>query len=70
LLARLPRSNGMLFGIRTYLISLSDLATNPLWARRLHKVLDSLPIEIAEYKGLRRTRGSMLAWLASRGFAE
>lgn len=68
-LARLPRSNGMLFGIRTYLISLSDLATNPLWARRLHKVLESLPIEIVAYKGMSRTRGSILAWLASRGFA-
>ena len=67
LLARLPRSHGMLFGIRTYLISLQDLATNPAWARRLHGVLSTLPPPIVEYKGLSRTRGPILAWLEATG---
>lgn len=70
LLARLPRSNGMLFGIRTYLISLSDLVTNPAWARRMHNVLKTLPVKIAEYKGMSLTREPMLAWLESTGLID
>lgn len=63
LLARLPRSNGILFGIRTFLISLQDLSTNPIWAWRLHGVLSTLPSPIIEYKGLARTREHILSWL-------
>lgn len=51
-LFRLPRSNGMLFGVRGYLISMNELVTNPLWAKRLHRVLEGLHPELAEYKGL------------------
>ena len=64
LLARLPRSNGLLFGIRTYLISLNELVTNPDWARRLHRVLKALPEPIANYKGLARYRQTVIDWLA------
>lgn len=67
LIVRLPRSNGLLFGIRTYLISLKDLASNPAWARRMHRVLRTLPPEIASYKGMDRTREPMIAWLESTG---
>ena len=63
MLARLPRSHCMLFSIRTYLISLQDLATNPAWAQRLHSVLSTLPEPIVEYKGLSYTRGPILSWL-------
>ena len=69
-LARLPRSNGMLFAIRTYLISLRDLATNPAWARRMHEVLKTLPPEIANYKGMSRTQEPMIAWLESTGLTD
>ncbi len=62
-LARLPRSHGVLFSIRTYMIRLDELATNPAWAKRLRRVLVSLPDEIAEYKGLARTRGPVVEWL-------
>lgn len=51
-LFRLPRSNGIVFGIRGYLISMNELATNPLWAKRFHRVLKGLHPELAEYKGL------------------
>ena len=34
---RLPRSNGLMFPIHTYLISLEELSTNPVWTRRLHQ---------------------------------
>jgi hypothetical protein len=62
-LARLPRSHGILFSIRTYLIRLDELAANPDWAQRLRRVLVSLPDEIAEYKGLARTRAPIIEWL-------
>ena len=64
-LARLPRSHGVLFSIRTYLIRLDELATHPDWARRLRRVLVSLPDEIVEYKGLARTRDAVISWLTS-----
>ncbi len=51
-LFRLPRSNGIVFGIRGYLINMNELATNPLWAKRFHRVLKGLHPELAEYKGL------------------
>jgi hypothetical protein len=63
-LPRLARSNGLLFLIRTYLISLDELVTNPAWARRLRRVLQSLPIEISDYKGLARFKDTVIEWLA------
>ena len=63
-LFRLPRSNGVVFSVRTYLISLAELATDPAWARRLRRVLLSLPPELVDYKGLARTRDTAAAWLA------
>jgi hypothetical protein len=61
---RLPRSNAIVFPIRCYLISLQDLVTVPKWGRRLHRVLSSLPPELIDYKGLTRTRPSVLAYLS------
>lgn len=63
-LARLPRSHGVLFSIRTYLLRLDELATNSDWARRLRLVLVSLPQEIADYKGLAATREAVISWLS------
>ena len=62
-LARLPRSHGVLFSIRTYLIRLDELAQNPDWARRLRRVLLSLPPEITDYKGLAQIGPAVIAWL-------
>lgn len=61
---RLPRSNALLFSIRTYLISLNDLVSHPEWAKRLHRVLRDLPDEIAEYKGMTRYRSTVVQWLS------
>ena len=61
---RLPRSNALLFGIRTYLISLEELASNPAWACRLHRVLRDLPEAIADYKGLTLYRQTVVDWLS------
>ncbi len=49
---RLPRSNAIVFSIRGYLIKMRELVTVPKWGRRLHRVLKTLPDEIANYKGL------------------
>jgi hypothetical protein len=64
-LFRLPRSNAMLFGIRCYLASLAELATQPKWAARLHRVLNTLPQPLAEYKGLVRYQPLARQWLAA-----
>ena len=62
-LHRLPRSHALLFPIRTYLIRLEDLVTQPDWGRRLRLVLQTLPPELVEYKGLSRYSGSVIEWL-------
>ena len=62
-LFRLPRSNGILFSIRTYLISFGDLVSNPSWAKRMHSVLLSLPVQLSDYKGLSRYREMAIQWL-------
>lgn len=61
---RLPRSNAIVFSIRTYLIKLDELVTVAKWARRLHRVLASLPEAIADYKGISRYRQVTVDWLA------
>lgn len=66
-LMRLPSSNAIMFLIRTYLLSFRDLATVPEWAERTHKVLEDLPLDMAEYKGITRTRGPGMSWLRSYG---
>lgn len=61
---RLPRSNAIAFPIRCYLISLREIATQPKWAKRLHRVLKTLPPELVEYKGLTRFRDTAVEWLS------
>ncbi|MGH8264780.1 MAG: heme-dependent oxidative N-demethylase family protein [Steroidobacterales bacterium] len=61
---RLPRSNGIVFSVRAYLISMQELVTIPKWARRMHRVLKSLHPALADYKGLARYRETVAAWLA------
>ena len=63
-LFRLPRSNGILFGVRAYLIRLDDLVQNPVWARRMHRVLKTLPVELVDYKGITRYREAAVQWLS------
>jgi dimethylamine monooxygenase subunit A len=61
---RLPRSNGIVFSVRAYLISLRELATVPKWARRVHRVLRDLHPALADYKGLTRYRELAVQYLA------
>ena len=62
---RLPRSNGIVFSIRCYLISLAELITVPKWGRRLHRVLRDLHPSLVEYKGLSRYRDTTVRWLSA-----
>ena len=61
---RLPRSNGIVFSIRSFLISLQELVTVPKWGRRLHRVLKDLHPTLVDYKGLARFRDTVVAWLS------
>jgi dimethylamine monooxygenase subunit A len=60
---RLPRSNAIVFSIRAYLIKMSELVTQPDLARRLHRVLESLPPELVGYKGITRYYDVTKKWL-------
>ena len=60
---RMPRSNALLFSIRTYLISMEDLVKNPTWAHRMYLVMKSLPEELIDYKGITRYHPTLLEWL-------
>ena len=61
---RLPRSNGIVFMVRTYMVSLRDVVSIPKWARRVHRVLRDLHPALADYKGLTRHRPIAVAYLA------
>ena len=63
-LFRLPRSNGLLFSIRCYLVNMEDLTTFPRWAKRFHRVLKDLHPDLAEYKGLVKFRETTVKWLS------
>ena len=63
-LFRLPRSNAILFGVRAYLASLSELSRVVKWRKRLHRVLRDLPPELVDYKGLSRYRDMAVDYLA------
>ncbi len=61
---RMPRSNALLFSIRTYLISLEDLVTNPAWAKRMHRTMKTLPEALIDYKGLSRYHPLLVEYLS------
>jgi hypothetical protein len=61
---RLPRSNGIAFRVRHYYISMNELVTVTKWAKRLHRVLKSLPEALVDFKGLARCHGTVVEWLS------
>lgn len=61
-LVRLGASDAILFLIRTYLVSLEELAAVPPWRERLGRVLAELPDDMAAYKGLRGYRHRVAEW--------
>jgi dimethylamine monooxygenase subunit A len=47
---RFPRTNAVLFTIRTYVTPIADVATDRVTAERLALALDSLPDQVRRYK--------------------
>ncbi|WP_405825451.1 DUF3445 domain-containing protein [Streptomyces sp. NBC_01390] len=64
-LIRLGASGAVMFLIRTYMLSLAELAQVPAWRARFGHVLAELPDDMADYKGLTRFRHQAADWLLS-----
>ena len=65
-LRRFPRTNCVLFTIRTHQLPLTDLvALKPESARALAAAIESMPDPIADYKQLRITGTNIANWLRS-----
>lgn len=63
-LVGLAASDAVLFLIRSYLVSLTELAEVPAWRTRLGRVLAELPGDMADYKGLTFLRAPAVRWLS------
>jgi len=66
-LIRLPESGAVMFLIRTYLQPLAVLATVEPWRLRAAEVLEELPQDLADYKGVAKYRRRAAAWLRAAG---
>lgn len=62
-LTRLPKTGGILFGIRIWTKSLLDLQGNPEQRRGLRLALETMPDAMAAYKGLTKARSRLLELL-------
>ncbi|MCQ6281198.1 DUF3445 domain-containing protein [Bacillus sp. EB600] len=65
-LFRLPRSNGILFGIHTHLITLDELCENQKWMNQFYNVLMDLPDDLAEYKGFISYKDKIVKYLEKK----
>ena len=64
-LIALPKSGGILFGIRVVNHPLNEVKANPVAAARLSRALETMPEEMARYKNLAPARGRILKLLRS-----
>jgi hypothetical protein len=62
-LVKLPRTGGVLFGIRLVLLPFAQVLAEPAAADGLRRALASMPREVAAYKGLAQARPKLLGWL-------
>jgi hypothetical protein len=65
-LVALPRSNGILFGIRLIIERLSRLYQDPAFAAGLSRALATMPESVATYKGLQASRQRLIDLLRAR----
>jgi len=63
---RYPRTNAVLFTIRTRVTPLADALADPDDARRLATLLRTMPPALLAYKGLTRHAETLLAYLATQ----
>lgn len=66
-LRALPRSGGILFGLRIQVWPLCDLVSSSPAAQTFRQLLETMPEEIAEYKGLSAARPALIRGLAAVG---
>lgn len=59
-LVGLPENDGVLFGIRLRVYSLSEVVKDPVAKRGLLRALKTMPDEVAEYKGLSSVREGLV----------
>jgi len=64
-LVALPKSGGILFGIRVVNHPLNEVKADPVAAARLSRALETMPEEMARYKNLAPARGRILHLLRS-----
>lgn len=63
ILYRLPQTNAYLFGIRLTITPFVELVQNPDARIGVRRALETMPDEIAKYKGLLRAREQIASWL-------
>ena len=63
-LVALPKSGGILFGIRVVSHLLAEVKTEPLARVRLRRALETMPEAMAAYKGIATARAKILQMLA------
>jgi hypothetical protein len=66
-LVALPTSDGVLFGIRVMVHSLTEVKRDPAAARGLHRALQTMPEAMAIYKGIAPARSALLGILEASG---
>jgi hypothetical protein len=62
-LVGLPKTGGILFGIRIAIVSLADMRRHPQAASGLARSLRTMPPAMADYKRLTRARDAILRFL-------
>ncbi|MCL8024622.1 heme-dependent oxidative N-demethylase family protein [Nocardioides bruguierae] len=66
-LIRLPESGAVMFLIRSYMLPLEEVARVEHWRTRAADVLEELPQDMADYKGIAKYRDRAVAWLRAAG---
>jgi dimethylamine monooxygenase subunit A len=67
-LTRLPRSQGVLFGIHTYISSVAEEAADPARARSILNVLRGAPRDVKDYKAITPIESPLVSFLEARAF--
>lgn len=65
-LIRLAESGAVMFLIRTYMLPFVDLARIEPWRNRTADILEELPEDMADYKGISKFRRRATEWLRTR----
>jgi hypothetical protein len=62
-LVALPQSGGILFGIRVVNHAFAEVCADPMARARLRRALETMPDDVASYKGLATIRPRLAGWL-------